>query len=347
MRSIVSPEKQTVLVVDDTPENIDVLVGTLKGKYNVKAAINGNMAIKIAKENPPDIILLDIMMPEIDGYEVCRQLKADYITKHIPIVFVTAKIEVEDELRGFELGAVDYITKPISPPIVTARVKTHLALHDQNRELDRKVRLQTQQIHDTRLQIIQRLGKAAEFKDNETGLHVIRMSRYSHILSIDAGLHERDVDLLMNAAPMHDIGKIGIPDNILKKQGKLTADEFEIMKTHCQIGADVIGDDSSELLQLAKEIALTHHEKWNGLGYPNKLAGEEIPLPGRIVAIADVFDALTSVRPYKKAWTTEEAAALLEKEAGQHFDPNLVPLFLRSLSKIVSIKKQYDETIKG
>ena len=340
-------EKQTVLVVDDAPENIDILVGTLKEKYNVKAAINGEMAIKIAQAKPPDIILLDIVMPEMDGYEVCRQLKADYITRHIPIVFVTAKIEVEDELKGLELGAVDYITKPISPPVVLARVRTHLALHDQNLELDRKVRLQTKQIHETRLQIIQKLGKAAEFKDNETGLHVIRMSKYSHLLAIAAGLSESDADLLMNAAPMHDIGKIGIPDDILKKPGKLTFDEFEIMKTHCQIGADVIGDDSSELLQLAKQIALTHHEKWNGSGYPNKLAGEEIPLPGRIVAIADVFDALTSVRPYKKAWTTEEAVALIEKEAGEHFDPVLVQLFLQSLPKIISIKEQYYEATPG
>ena len=175
-------EKQTVLVVDDTPANIDVLVGTLKGQYNVKAAINGNMALQIAKQTPPDIILLDIMMPEIDGFEVCQRLKSDYLTRRIPVIFVTAKIGVEDELRGLELGAVDYITKPISPPIVMARVKTHLALYDQNRELDRKVRLQTQQLHETRLQIIQRLGKAAEFKDNETGLHVIRMSRYAYVL---------------------------------------------------------------------------------------------------------------------------------------------------------------------
>lgn len=336
-------EKQTILVVDDTPENIDVLVGTLKGSYNVKAAINGTMALKIAKSSPPDLILLDVMMPGIDGYEVCRQLKADLTTKDIPIVFVTAKIGVEDELKGLELGAVDYITKPISPPIVQARVQTHLALHDQNRELDRKVRLQTAQLHETRLQIIQRLGKAAEFKDNETGMHVIRMSKYSYVLAKAAGLSEADSELLMNAAPMHDIGKIGIPDNILKKPGKLTDEEFDTMRTHCVIGADVIGDDSSELLILAKEIALTHHEKWNGFGYPNKISGEDIPLTGRITAITDVFDALTSVRPYKKAWTTEDAVALLEKEAGEHFDPKLVPLFVKSLPEIIAIKDKYAE----
>jgi len=336
-------EMQTVLVVDDTPENIDVLVGTLKDKYNVKAAINGMLALKIAKENPPDIILLDVMMPEIDGFEVCRQLKADYTTKHIPVIFVTAKIGVEDELKGLELGAVDYITKPISPPIVIARVQTQLALYDQNRELEHKVRLRTQQLHETRLQIIQRLGKAAEYKDNETGLHVIRMSRYAHILAKAAGMNEEDAELLMNAAPMHDIGKIGIVDKILKKPGKLTDDEYKEMKSHCEIGADVIGEDSSDLLELAKVIAITHHEKWDGTGYPNKLSGEEIPLEGRIVAIADVFDALTSVRPYKKEWTVDEAVALLDMEAGKHFDPELVKLFVNVLPQMLTLKTQYSE----
>jgi len=335
--------RQTILVVDDTPDNIDVLVGILKDEYHVKAALNGKTALEIARKSPPDIILLDVMMPGIDGYEVCRRLKADYITRNVPVIFITAKIEVADEIRGFELGAVDYIGKPISPPIVKARVRTHLALYDQNRELDRKVRQQTKQLHKTRHKIIQRLGKAAEFKDNETGLHVIRMSRYSHILALAAGLSENDAELLMNAAPMHDVGKIGIPDDILKKPGKLTDEEFEIMKEHCLIGAEVIGHDDSELLQLARQIALTHHEKWNGLGYPNRLAGEDIPLTGRIIAIADVFDALTSDRPYKKAWSVADAAALLEKETGNHFDPALVPLFLEKLPEIIPIQQKFSE----
>ncbi|MGE4560202.1 MAG: HD domain-containing phosphohydrolase [Desulfobulbus sp.] len=336
-------KKQTVLVVDDLPENIDVLVGTLRETYNVKAATNGRLALKIAMESPPDIILLDIMMPGIDGYEVCRRLKEEFRTRNIPIIFITAKIGVEDELRCFELGAVDFITKPISPPVVRARVKTHLALYDQNRELDRKVREQTGQLFETRLKIIQRLGKAVEFKDNETGLHVIRMSSYSLVLARAAGFSEQDAELLMHAAPMHDIGKIGIPDAILKKKGKLTTEEYDLMQTHCQIGAEVIGDDRSELLRLARVIALTHHERWNGQGYPARLAGENIPLPGRITAIADVFDALTSDRPYKQAWPMEKAVSLLEEEAGNHFDPNLVPLFLRSLDQIRAIHATYSE----
>jgi len=337
------PDLQTVLVVDDTPANIDVLVGILKDRYNVKAAINGMMALKIAKESPSDIILLDVMMPGIDGFEVCRRLKADYKTKHIPVIFITAKIGVEDELKGLELGAVDYITKPISPPIVLARVRTQLALYDQNRELEHKVRLRTQQLHETRLQIIQRLGKAVEYKDNETGLHVIRMSRYAYILAKAKGMQEEDADLLMNAAPMHDIGKIGIVDKILKKTENLTDDEYEEMKLHCSIGADVIGDDPSDLLGLARVIALSHHEKWDGTGYPNKLKGEQIPLAGRIVAIADVFDALTSTRPYKKEWSVGKAVNLLETESGKHFDPELVKLFVNFMPDILTVKLELAE----
>jgi len=336
--------KQTILVVDDTPDNIDLLTGVLAESYRVKAATNGEKALKVAcSDSPPDLILLDIMMPGMDGYEVCRRLKADHTTKHIPIIFVTAKIDVKDELMGFDLGAVDYVTKPISPPVVLARVNTHLALYDQNRELDRKVHEQTKMIHQTRLQIIQRLGRAAEYKDDDTGLHVIRMSFYSHILGLAAGMSEKEANTLMNAAPMHDIGKIGIPDNILKKPGKLTDDEFKTMERHCEIGAQIIGDDDSELLQLAKVVALTHHEKWNGQGYPNGLKGGNIPRVGRIVAIADVFDALTSKRPYKEAWPVEDAVALLQNAAGEHFDPQLVPLFVKALPEILKVKEEHSE----
>ncbi|WP_026339209.1 HD-GYP domain-containing protein [Psychromonas ossibalaenae] len=335
--------KQTVLVVDDTPENIDVLVGILKQDYHVKAAINGLMALKIVHASPPDIILLDIMMPGIDGYEVCRRLKADHTTRHIPVIFVTAKIALEDEITGLNLGAIDYISKPINPPLVQARVRTHLALYDQNRALDKKVFEQTLELHQTRLQIIQRLGRAAEYKDDNTGLHVIRMSEYSRILGLAAGMNETEAVMLMNAAPMHDIGKIGIPDGILKKPGKLDHEEFEIMKSHCAIGEQIIGDDKSELLQMAKILTLTHHEKWDGSGYPNQLKGEEIPRIGRIVAITDVFDALTSERPYKQAWSVEDAVEQLQKDAGGHFDPQLVVLFIEELPKILEIKEKYDD----
>ncbi|TAA45897.1 response regulator [Corallincola spongiicola] len=340
----VTNDKATILVVDDTPENIDVLAGLLRDDYNVKAAKNGEIALKIAHLSPPpELILLDIMMPGIDGYEVCRRLKEDPVTKHIPVIFVTAKISPEDELRGLELGAVDYITKPISPPIVKARVKTQLALFNQNRELDRKVKEQTATIAETRQKVIERLGRAAEYKDNETGMHVVRMSHYSRILAVAVGMNEADADLLKAAAPMHDIGKIGIPDRVLQKPGKLDAEEWEIMQSHAVIGGEILGDDESELLKLAKLVALTHHEKWNGKGYPNGLAGEDIPLEGRIVAIADVFDALTSERPYKKGWSVEDAIALLEKEAGEHFDPRLVKLFVAELPKVLEVKASFSD----
>ena len=337
-------EKQTILVVDDTPENIDVLSGVLRPDYKVKAALNGEKALKIAAGTPkPDMILLDIMMPGMDGYEVCRRLKSDPATKKIPIIFITAKSEVEDEKKGLDLGAVDYITKPISPPIVLARARTQLALYDQNRELERRVAERTEELNQTRLEVIRRLGRAAEFKDNETGLHVIRMSHYSRLMAEALNVSDEWTDLVFNAAPMHDIGKIGIPDHILLKPGKLDDDEWTIMRKHPEFGAAIIGDHASELMRFSREIALTHHEKYDGSGYPAKLAGDDIPLSGRIIAIADVFDALTTERPYKKAWTVEDAVKLIDENSGSHFDPELVPIFHEVMPEILDIKEQYAE----
>ncbi len=337
-------DKATVLVVDDTPENIDVLSGILRVDYKVKAALSGEKALRIAASDPrPDMVLLDVMMPNMDGYEVCRRLKANPATTQIPVIFVTAKIEVEDERRGLELGAVDYITKPISPPIVELRVRTQLALYDQRRELERMVRLRTEELSATRLEIIRRLGRAAEFKDNETGLHVIRMSHYARLMAASLHISDDWADLVFNASPMHDIGKIGIPDRILLKPGVLNEEERRVIRTHPQMGADIIGDHDAELLKLAKEIALTHHEKWDGSGYPCGLKGGEIPLSGRITAIADVFDALTVARPYKKAWSVEKAMAIIDQEAGTHFDPELVPGFHKILPEVFEIMKNYTE----
>jgi len=342
------PEKgdlATVMVVDDTPENIDVLVGILRDDYRLKVARSGAQALNVVRNRPPDLILLDVMMPEMDGYEVCRRLKADATTRHIPVIFVTAKSDVVDEVQGLGLGAVDYISKPVSPPLVRARVATHLALYDTNRELERRVMERTAQLHETRLKIIQRLGRAAEYKDNETGLHVIRMSHYSRILGLAAGMSERDAEVLMNAAPMHDIGKIGIPDHILQKSSQLDADEWEVMKRHTTIGAEIIGMDDSELLKMARTIALTHHERWDGTGYPHGMAGDEIPRVGRIVAIADVFDALTSRRPYKDAWSIEDATAAMRADSGTHFDPHLLDLFLAELDRLLEIRAAFTDEL--
>ena len=334
--------KQCILVVDDSPENIDVLSEVLRDDYQIRVATSGEKALKIAySDEPPDLILLDIMMPGLSGLEICRRLKANPDRRRIPVIFVTAMTSIEDEKLGLEIGAVDYITKPISPPIVQARVRTHLALYDQSRELERMVRQRTQELLTTRQQIIRRLGRAAEFKDNETGNHVLRMSHYARLIALAHGLGEEAANTIFHTAPMHDIGKIGIPDAILLKPGKLDAQEWEVMYQHPVMGAEIIGKHDNELLETARIIALTHHEKWNGSGYPQQLKGEDIPLEGRIVAIADVFDALVSVRPYKKAVPLEEALHYFDAQAGQHFDPALVRAFHQALPEILRIKEIY------
>ncbi|WP_144212770.1 response regulator [Shewanella donghaensis] len=337
-------EKATVLIVDDTPENIDILVGILGGDYNIKVAIDGPKALVLAEKASPDLILLDVMMPGMNGYEVCKKLKSEPLTCHIPVIFVTALADSEDETKGFALGAVDYITKPVSPAVVQARVKTHLSLYDQKRLLESQVALRTKELNDTRFEIIRRLGRAAEYKDNETGLHVIRMSHYARLLALAAGFTPTFCELLYNAAPMHDIGKIGTPDSILRKPGKLDADEWQEMQLHASIGAEIIGDHDDPLLQMAKRIAISHHEKWDGSGYPYGISGDDIPVEGRIIAIADVFDALTSARPYKKAWSVEDTIALIDSESGKHFDPKLVERFKSVLEDVKRIKSENEET---
>ncbi len=329
--------RQSVLVVDDIVENIEVLEAILQSEYDVKAATKGLAALKIAEKTQPDIILLDIMMPEMDGYEVCQRLKANPRTNHIPIIFVTAMSEEHDEVKGLELGAVDYVTKPISPVIVKARLRTQLALANQQKELDRQVKLKTKELELSRIDLVNRLGRAADFKDSDTGVHVVRMSKYARVIASHIQLSENEIDLIEHATPMHDVGKIGIPDRVLLKPGKLDPDEWEIMKTHAQIGYDILSDSDDVLLHAAAIIALEHHEKWNGKGYPKGLKKDEIHLYARICAIADVFDALTSVRPYKKAWTFEDATDLIKSERGEHFDPQLVDAFFEGIDEVKEI----------
>lgn len=334
--------KQSILVVDDTPENIDVLRDILAGDYRVRVATTGEKALKIVySDEPPDLILLDIMMPGLSGLEICRRLKANPDRRRIPVIFVTAMSSIADEERGLAMGAVDYITKPISPPIVRARVRTHLALYDQSRELERMVHQRTQELLTTRQQIIRRLGRAAEFKDNETGNHVLRMSHYARLIAEAHGVGHEAASIIFQTAPMHDIGKIGIPDAILLKPGKLDAEEWKIMHQHPVMGARIIGKHDNELLETARVIALCHHEKWDGSGYPQGLAGAAIPLEGRITAIADVFDALVSVRPYKPAFPLDDALRLMEEQTGTHFDPQLMEAFRKALPDILRIREIY------
>ncbi|QHI97856.1 response regulator [Xylophilus rhododendri] len=321
----------TLLLVDDEPVNLQVLRHTLQDQYRLLFARDGVRALELAASEQPDMVLLDVMMPGMTGHEVCRAMRATPGIAHIPVIFVTALADNRSEAAGFEAGGVDYITKPISPPIVRARVRTHLSL------------VRVEELLHTRLQIVQRLGLAAEYKDNETGMHVLRMSHYSQILALAAGYSEREAEDLLHAAPMHDIGKIGIPDAILRKNGKLDPHEWDVMRSHVEIGARIIGEHQHGVLHTAQQVTLTHHEKWDGSGYPNGLKGEEIPLAGRIVAIADVFDALTSERPYKNAWPVEKALDLLREQAGQHFDPTLVELFLANLPAILAVRERFPE----
>lgn len=322
---------KTLLLVDDEPSNLHVLKQILQRDYLLLFAKDGKKALELCREKQPDLILLDVMMPELSGYEVCKELKQNHKTAKIPVIFISALSDTTDETLGFEVGAVDYITKPVNPAIVKARVSTHLSL------------VRTEELQETRLEIIQRLGRAAEYKDNETGLHVIRMSHYSKLLALAAGFSEREADRLFQAAPMHDIGKIGIPDHILLKPGKLDDAEWKIMRRHPEIGAEIIGEHDSPLLKTARIISMTHHEKWDGSGYPKQLKGEEIPLIGRIIAVVDVFDALTTERPYKKAWTIEEAIAHLQRESGRHFDPELVVLFMKVMSGVMEVMQRWKE----
>jgi len=339
--------KYTILVVDDTPENINLLYNILQDTYKIKAAANGRKALDILKNDSSiDMVLLDIMMPDMDGYEVCTHIKNNPLTTHIPIIFITALSEYGNEEKGLTLGAVDYITKPINPAITRARIKTNLALYDQSRELERKVKERTKELKESRLSIIRQLGRASEFKDNDTGSHIVRMSHYTRLIceSIVGGSTEWS-DLMFQAAPMHDVGKIGIPDEVLLKNGKLNEEEWSLMKKHPIFGAEIIGDHDSKLLQLSKEIALTHHEKWDGSGYPSGLSGEDIPLSGRIVSVADIFDALTTERPYKKAWSVEDAITYINKEANVTFDPNIVDHFNKVLPQIKKYKKKFTDTL--
>jgi putative two-component system response regulator len=329
-----------ILLVDDHRANIDLLYEILHDDYEVSVAMDGKSAVRFTVEEVPDLLLLDVMMPGMDGYEVCRQLKDNLITKHIPIIFITAAGDAENETRGFEVGAVDFIAKPINPLIVKARVRTHLALFDQNRALETKIRQRTKELEETRLEIIRELGRAAEFKDYNTGMHVLRVSYSCKWIAQYAGLSEDYVTMIYQASPMHDVGKIGVPDHILKKPGVLTDEEWHVMKQHVEIGADIVGEHESDLLKLVREIVMTHHERWDGSGYPNGLIGEEIPLSGRIAAIADVFDALTDKRPYKDAWPINEAVSFIAENSAALFDPQMVEAFEKALPDILPYYKK-------
>jgi putative two-component system response regulator len=368
MTSDFANNRATILIVDDTPDNIALMSGLLKDAYRVKAATNGPRAIAIAQSQPhPELILLDIMMPGMDGYEVCRQLKADPATSGIPIIFLTAKSTPEDEQRGLSLGAVDYITKPISPAIVLARINTQLALkaasdflRDQNAFLQREVEKRTQETKAIQDVTILVMASLAETRDIETGNHIRRTQHYMRALATRLQTHPRfrafltdaNIEALYKSAPLHDIGKVGIPDKILLKPGKLTPEEFEIMKSHTTLGRDAIEHAEQTLganvdfLRIAKEIALSHQEKWDGSGYPEGLSGDAIPISARLMAVADVYDALISRRVYKEPMPHEDAVRTIIDGKGTHFDPDIVEAFVAAQDDMRAIAEKYADSSK-
>ena len=357
--------KPTILVVDDTADNLALMSTLLKHAYVVKIANSGAKALRIARsEAPPDLILLDIMMPEMDGYQVLQTLRADVKTHDIPVIFLTAKSEIEDEKRGLELGAVDYITKPVSPPILLARVKTQLALkassdflRDKASFLEDEVAKRTEEISAIQDVTILVMASLAETRDPETGNHIRRTQHYVKELAqalrdhprFRTYLNDRIIQLLFKSAPLHDIGKVGIPDRILLKPGKLDPDEFEVMTTHTTLGYEAIAHAEKALgtdvafLTMAKEIALSHQEKWDGSGYPQGLAGDAIPLSARLMAVADVYDALVTRRPYKEPLSHAEAVRIIDRGMGTHFDPDIVEAFLASQDQFAAIAHRFED----
>lgn len=366
--------QQTLLVVDDQPENLAILGEMLEPFYRVKVATGGRRAVQSAASEPrPDLILLDVMMPDMDGYEVLTRLRANPLTRDIPVIFVTARGAAEDEERGLEFGAADYITKPVKPAVVLARVHTQLEnrrakewLKDQNAFLDAEVKRRMRENEIIQSVSLHALAILAETRDSDTGNHIHRTQSYvaaliravrNHPESFAQALQD-DLDLIVKAAPLHDIGKVGIPDNILYKPGRFSPEEFEIMKRHSRIGGDAIalamtrvkegnpalsGSAGAALafLEVARQIALWHHERWDGGGYPDQLRGEEIPLAARVMAIADVFDALISKRIYKPALPIDEAVEVIRADSGKHFDPFLTGIFLEIQAEFAEIAERF------
>jgi putative two-component system response regulator len=353
------------MVVDDTAQNLILMTELLRDDYRIIVANGGERALSLLSSGTlPDLILLDIMMPDLDGYEVLQRIKANPVTVNIPVIFMTGKSEAVDEIWGLDLGAVDYVTKPISPPIVQARVRTHLMLkasadflRDKSEYLQQEVARRTAQISTMQDVAVLAMSSMAETRDNETGNHILRTQRYVKRLALQLKDHPRFravldadyIDLLYKSAPLHDIGKVGIPDRILLKPGPLTASEFEIMKIHTTIGYNSIARAEEMLgvqvdfLVMAKEITLSHQEKWDGSGYPEALAGDAIPVSARLMAVADVYDALISKRVYKAAMSHEQALSIMSKGRGTHFDPDMLDAFLQCHEDFQAIARKYSD----
>ena len=338
--------QKTILIVDDTELNVNTLMDLLDDKYDILAALDGESALEIVEEEENiDLILLDIMMPGLDGFEVCRRLKSNSNTRDIPIIFITAKTDEDSIEKAYELGGVDYITKPFRAREVLSRIINHLTLSEQNHLLEHMVKEKTKELHklnkeieETQREVVFTMGAIGERRSKETGYHVTRVALYSETLAKYYGLEEQEIQMLKEASPMHDIGKVAIPDSILNKPAKFTPEEFEQMKEHAMHGYEMLKHSQRPLLRIAAIVASQHHEKWDGTGYPNGLKGEDIHIYGRITALADVFDALGSQRVYKDAWDDQDIYKLFQEEKGKHFDPKLVDIFFDNLNKFLEIR---------
>ena len=341
-------KNKTILIVDDIELNINTLIDIFEDRYDILATTDPLDVFELLETEKVDLILLDIIMPKMDGFQVCKKIKENHNTKEIPIIFITAQTDEDSIENAYSIGGVDYITKPFRSVEILSRVSTHISLNEKKQVLEDMVNKKTKQLRElnqeleyTQREIIFTMGEISEKRSKEVGFHVKRVALYSEVLAKKYGLSPRDTELLKEASPMHDIGKVAIPDFVLNKPGILTPEEFEIMKTHAQLGYDMLKHSKRELLKVASIVAFEHHEKWNGSGYPRGLKGEEISIQGRITAIADVFDALSSERIYKKAWSKQEIIDYIKEQRGKHFEPRLVDIFFDNLDEIFNIRTRF------
>ena len=340
-------ERPVVLCVDDSRDLLALMAKALGPDYHVLTADDPGEAIRIAFDEPrPDLILLDIEMPQVNGFEVCRALKGETLTADIPVIFLTAKGEAQAQVEGFEAGAVDYITKPINAAVLRARVRTHVALANQRLELERLVQARTEQLDHTRSEVIRRLARAMELHESAAvGNRVMRLAHYAKLISQAAGVKHEVAEMMMKAAPLHDVGKLGVPAEILRQTGKLSVPDWERIKRHPQLGAEIIGEHDDPLLKLARQLALTHHERWDGSGYPQGLKGESIPWAGRVMAIVDAFEAMTSTQFYRDPLPLGQAAEEIVGGAGTQFDPKLVEAFRKALPVMKKVRETYSDQL--
>ena len=341
-------KRPLILVVDDSEDMLALMQKALSTEYEVDTAADPGTAIEKAFGDPrPDLILLDIEMPEIDGFEVCRALKDEPATAGIPIIFLTGKTEAQAQVEGLELGAADFITKSGSnAAILKARVRMHLALAGRQSELERMVKHRTEQLESTRAELIRRLARVLEFHESQAvGNRVMRLGHYAKLIAQASGAKPEVAEMMQKAAPLHDIGKLGVPAEILRKREKLSVPDWERVKRHPQLGADIIGEHDDPLLKLARQLALTHHEHWDGSGYPKGLKGEAIPWGGRVMAIVDSFEAMTSTQFFRDPLPIERAAGEIERGAGTKYDPKLVEAFKKALPVMQKVRETYADQL--